>query len=401
MKLIWFIAFRYLFSKKRFNAINLISIISVIGVTTGTAALIVLLSAFNGLESWVVKLYDTFDPDIKIEHYHQKFFSAAPDFLRKIEKTEGIAYAVPVIEENALITFGDAQFIATLKGVGRHYDKVSAIHSSLIDGQYLLNTDSASNGLFGSGVAYSLGFNTKSFDTPVEIFVPRPGASLSLNPTEAFNSSVIQPHGIFQIQPEVDLKYVLTSYGYASYLFNRPQMASAVEVKLDTYNEVDHVSALLKKNLGPGYKISNRFEQHQLLYKIIKSEKWAVYLILTFILVIAVFNITGSLTMLIVDKSKDINTLRSMGANTSHLLAIFFTEGMLICLIGILLGIFTGVGIVIAQDQLGLVYISEVDPYPVLLKLSDIGLTVVTVLSIGALASWLPANRLIKNKKLR
>lgn len=399
MKFIWFIAFRYLFSKKRFNAINLISIISVIGVTTGTAALIVLLSAFNGLESWVVKLYDTFDPDIKIEHTTKKFFAATPDFLQKIEKTDGIKHAVPVIEENALITFGDAQFIATLKGVGRNYDKVSAVRTSLIDGRYSLNSDSAANGLFGSGVAYALGFNTRSFDTPVEIFVPRPGASLSLNPTEAFNSSIIQPHGIFQIQPEVDLKYVLTSYGYASDLFNRPQMASSIEVKLETYKDAAEVSALLKKNLGAGYKISNRFEQHQLLYKIIKSEKWAVYLILTFILVIAVFNITGSLTMLIVDKSKDINTLRSMGANTRHLLAIFFTEGMMICLLGVLLGSMVGVGIVIAQDLMGLVYISDVDPYPVLLKVSDIGLTVATVLSIGTLASWLPANRLIKQKK--
>ncbi len=399
MKFIWFIAFRYLFSKKKFNAINLISIISVIGVTTGTAALIVLLSAFNGLESWVVKLYDTFDPDIKIEHVDKKFFAAGPDFLQKIQKIDGVKCAVPVIEENALITFGDAQFIATLKGVGRNYDKVSAVGSSLIDGRYSLNTDSAAFGLFGSGVAYALGFNTRSFDTPVEIFVPRPGASLSLNPAEAFNSSVIQPHGIFQIQPEVDLKYVLTSYGYASNLFNRHQMASSVELKLDAYQNVTEVASLIKKNLGSGYKISNRFEQHQLLYKIIKSEKWAVYLILTFILIIAVFNITGSLTMLIVDKSKDINTLRSLGANTRHLLAIFFTEGMLICILGILLGIAAGVAIVIAQDSWGLVYISENDPYPVLLKLTDIALTLVTVLSIGTLASWLPANRLINQKK--
>jgi lipoprotein-releasing system permease protein len=192
---------------------------------------------------------------------------------------------------------------------------------------------------------------------------------------------------------------VLTSYGYASDLFNRPQMASSVEIKLDNYKEAAEVSTLLNKNLGSGFKISNRFEQHQLLYKIIKSEKWAVYLILTFILVIAVFNITGSLTMLIVDKSKDINTLRNMGANTRHLLAIFFTEGIMICILGVILGIITGVGIVIAQDQLGLVYISDIDPYPVLLKVSDIGLTMLTVLSIGTLASWLPANRLIKQKK--
>jgi lipoprotein-releasing system permease protein len=176
-------------------------------------------------------------------------------------------------------------------------------------------------------------------------------------------------------------------------------MASSVELKLDAYQNVTEVASLIKKNLGSGYKISNRFEQHQLLYKIIKSEKWAVYLILTFILIIAVFNITGSLTMLIVDKSKDINTLRSLGANTRHLLAIFFTEGMLICILGILLGIAAGVAIVIAQDSWGLVYISENDPYPVLLKLTDIALTLVTVLSIGTLASWLPANRLINQKK--
>lgn len=380
--------------------INIISGISVLGVTVGTAALVVLLSAFNGLENWVISLYDAFDPDVKIEHRGEKFFSDQLLNTSKLLQIDGVQHVMPVIEENGLLTYGDARFICTVKGVGKSFVQMSGIDSMMVDGEMNLGTDSSSNAILGSGVAYSLSLSLKSMATPLEVYVPRPGASYTLNPAEAFSAGTLRPTGVFQIQPEVDMRYVIVPFAFASDLFDRKGKLSSVEIQLKKGSNQKKALEQISNTLGPNFLVKDRFEQHELLYKIINAEKWAVYLILTFILIIAVFNITGSLTMLIVDKSKDIRTLESLGADQVMLRKIFFTEGLLITLIGLLLGTATGLLVVFLQDQYSLVMISEYDAYPVILKGMDLLLIAFTVLVIGAFAAWFPANSILKRYKL-
>lgn len=380
--------------------INIISGISVLGVTVGTAALVILLSAFNGLESWVIRLYDAFDSDIRIEHTQEKFYRFEAGLEQRLNAIEGIARWTPVLEENALLTYGDARFICTIKGVGKSFLEMSGIDSMMVEGSFSLGQDSSSMAILGSGVAYSLSLSLRSMEIPLEIYVPRPGAGYSLNPMEAFTAGVIRPAGIFQIQPEVDTRYVIVPYRFASALCEREGMLSALEIQLKPGADAQLVGEKLKRIFGSGFSIKNRFEQHELLYKIINAEKWAVYLILTFILIIAVFNITGSLTMLIVDKSKDIRTLESLGADKGMLRMIFFTEGLLITVMGLAIGMVAGIVTLLFQDRYSLLMISEYDAYPVEMHPTDFILVAITVLSIGALASWFPANRLLKRYRL-
>ncbi len=380
--------------------INIISGISVLGVTVGTAALVVLLSAFNGLEGWVISLYDAFDSDVKIEHRSEKFFPFSSAKMEQLSSVDGVKYTMPVIEENGLLTYGEAQFICTVKGVGSAFEKMSGIDSMLVEGRFSLGSDSSSNAILGSGVAYSLSLSLQSLAVPLEVYVPRPGASLTLNPAEAFSAGTLRPTGVFQIQPEVDTRYVIVPFTFAENLFDRQGKMSSVEIQMEKSANTKQVLVEISKILGPNFSVKDRFKQHDLLYKIINAEKWAVYLILTFILIIAVFNITGSLTMLIVDKSKDIRTLESLGADQSMLRKIFFAEGLLITFFGLLLGITSGLSIVWLQDKFSLVMISQHDAYPVLLNWIDILLIGATVVLIGATAAWFPANSILKRYRL-
>jgi lipoprotein-releasing system permease protein len=380
--------------------INIISGISVLGVTVGTAALVVLLSAFNGLESWVISLYDAFDSDVKIEHRSEKFFQLSDEKMKRLSAIEGVQYTMPVIEENGLLTYGEARFICTVKGVGSAFEKMSGIDSMMVEGRFSLGNDSSSNAILGSGVAYSLSLSLQSLSVPLDVYVPRPGATYTLNPAEAFSAGTLRPTGIFQIQPEVDTRYVIVPFAFAETLFDRRGKMSSIEIQLDKGIPSKQALAQISSILGSDFLVKDRFEQHDLLYKIINAEKWAVYLILTFILIIAVFNITGSLTMLIVDKSKDIRTLESLGADQSMLRKIFFTEGLLITLLGLVLGITLGLAIVWLQDKFSLVMISQFDAYPVLLKGIDILLIAITVIFIGATAAWFPANSILKRYRL-
>jgi lipoprotein-releasing system permease protein len=395
----FFIARRYLFSKKSTNVINVISGISVIGVLVGTAALVILLSAFNGLESWVVKLYNSFDPDLKIERTDHKRFTAQDFPFDQLKKLENVAYVLPVLEENGMLTYNEAQFICTIKGVAPQFIKMSGIDSMLSSGNFSLNLNNQPAALLGRGIAYALSFNLKNMNTKVDLYVPQPDADFSTNPAEAFKTGSININGIFEIQPEFDTKYIIVPLDFAQELFNLPGNFNSVEVQFKPATKnIEALQKTIQSIAGTQYVVKNRFEQHALLYKIINSEKWAVYLILSFILFIAIFNITGSLTMLIVDKSKDIVTLKALGATSHTIKQIFFLEGMLISALGLVIGLIAGVAIVLAQDSFQFVLINNVDPYPVVLKTMDLLYISATVLGIGAFAAWFPANRLVKHK---
>ncbi len=377
----------------------MISGISVIGVLVGTAALVILLSAFNGLESWVVKLYNSFDPDIKIERVDHKRFTAQEFPFEKLKSLQDVAYVLPVLEENGMLTYNDAQFICTIKGVAPQFVRMSGIDSMLSSGNFSLNNNNQPAALLGRGIAYALSFNLKNMNTKVDLYVPQPNADFSTNPAEAFKTGSININGIFEIQPEFDTKYIIVPIDFAQELFNLPGNFNSIELqfKPSTKNN-ENLQQTIQSLVGSNYVVKNRFQQHELLYKIINSEKWAVYLILSFILFIAIFNITGSLTMLIVDKSSDIATLKALGADTKTIKQIFFLEGLLISTLGLIIGLFAGVVIVQAQDMFQFVLINDVDPYPVVLKTMDLIYISATVIAIGAFAAWFPANRLLKHK---
>jgi lipoprotein-releasing system permease protein len=277
---------------------------------------------------------------------------------------------------------------------------MSGLDTMMVEGDFRLNRGKIPMAVVGSGIAYALSLSLSDLESPLDIYVPKANASFSLNPAEAFHSSSIRTAGIFEVQPEFDLKYIIVPIGFARELFHRETELSSYEIQLKPDADVDQVMKSLKALTGEGFAIKNRFQQHELLYKIINAEKWGVFLILAFILLIAIFNVTGSLTMLIVDKSRDIRTLQSLGASWSVIRLIFFLEGMMISLLGMSIGIVTGLVVVYLQSKFNLVLINGEDAYPVLVKGADILYISLTVLAIGALASWLPASRTLTKRRL-
>jgi lipoprotein-releasing system permease protein len=397
----FYIARRYLISRKSTNVINIISGISVFGILFCTAALIVLLSAFNGLESWVIRLYNTFDPALKVSLVHGKFFEEDQSKIGQLREIKGVKQIVETVEENGLITYRDAQYICTIKGVDARFTQTTELGQKMSAGIFLLEQGGQSFALVGSGVAYALSVSLSDIHRPLELHVPRPGIVRSLNPAEAFHSAQIFPSGIFEVQPEYDSKYLIVPLEFARTLFLRDKQLSALEITLEEGADLDKVREDATRILGKKFLVRDRFQQHEVLYKIINSEKWAVFLIGIFILLIAAFNITGSLTMLIVDKTRDIKTLRSLGLPSRRIRKIFFLEGLLISLIGMAGGLLLGAALVWIQQQSGYVMINLYDAYPVQFQLNDFILVGFTVAGIGAVASWFPSAGIFRKQSAR
>jgi len=401
----FYIAKRYLFARKSRNVINIISAISVVGVSIGTMALIVILSVFNGFDNLVQSLFNSFDPDIKITIKEGKTFSSGAERIQNLKKLKGVLYMSEIIEENALLKYDDRQYIVTVKGVSDEFINMSGIDSMIIDGEFILKKNKNNYAVIGQGVALNLAVGL-NFITPINIYVPKRTQKASLNPEEAFSRKYIFPSGIFAIQQDFDSRYIIVPIDFARDLLDYSNEVSAIELKLDpVFNkDKDKIQEEIKKHLGTGYEVKNRFEQQELLYKIMKSEKWAIFLILTFILIIASFNVIGSLTMLIIEKKKDIDTLRSLGTNLSVLRKIFLFEGWMISILGAILGLMTGTIICLIQQHFGLIKIQGsdsfvIDTYPVYMELPDFVYVFVTVLFIGYLAAWYPV-RYISRKFL-
>ena len=392
----FYIARRYLVSKKSHNIINIISGISVLGVTIGTMALIIVLSVFNGFESVVVSLFNAFDPDLKITPAQGKTFRLSDLPADSIKKLPGVIHFTEVIEENALLRYHDRQCIATIKGVGSGYQNYSPLDSMLIEGNFVLEQDSNMFAVPGVGIADVLSLDLVDPGNVISVYVPARNASLSGLPDESFNTGLIQPSGIFSISAEFDIKYMLVPLSFARNLFEYPDEISSVEIMLSPGSNVKLVQKKVKAYCGADYKVQNRFEQQEVLYKIMKSEKWAVFLILSFILLIATFNVIGSLTMLILDKRRDITVLRSMGADDTSIRKIFLSEGMLISLIGAIAGIALGALICWLQQHYGIVKLQGgsgafiIDAYPVKMKFTDFIWVFITVFLIGFAATWYP-----------
>lgn len=389
------VAKRYLFSKKSHNAINWISGISAVGVCFGTTALVCVLSVFNGFETLIENYISAFDPDIKISLKEGKSFAINTPEFEKIRKNENIAAFTEVIEDNALLRFRDKQMPATIKGVSSDFSKMTRIDSIMFDGEFNLKQGEFDKAVPGMGVANTLGLNAHYLD-PLVIYAPKRTEKINiLRPDNSFNPAPVYVTGIFSVkQIQYDDKYVLVNINLARTLFEYDSTTvTNVELKVNRQKEVEKTKRELQSLLGKNFKVQNRYEQQESFFKIIKIEKWMTYLILSFILLIATFNIIGSLTMLILDKKKDILTLRNLGAENKLIKNIFLFEGWMISIVGALSGIILGTVICLIQQHFGLLKMGDgyvVNAYPVVLRFSDLVLSFVTVLIMGLLASMYP-----------
>lgn len=396
----FYIAKRYLFSKKSLNAINIISGISVLGVFVGSAALITILSVFNGFENVVLSMYNTFTPEVRIEPAKGKTFDPTSAMFQSLKSDKRILNYTEVLQEKALIRYKDGQYIGLIKGVSSGFLKRYQLDSTLLEGSFTLHKGGTDFAVVGSLVQAYLGVNLKDDFTDMLIYSPRKGATNSVNPADEFEVKAIHPKGVFQIQQEFD-ETVIVPLHFARQLIEEDKKVSYIEIYLKSGESVDKFQKDISQTLGAGFLVKNRVQQNELLYKILNSEKWAIFIILTFVLIIAVFNIVGSLTMLVIDKKKDIAILSSIGAGTALIRKIFFLEGMMIALAGCVSGMLTGLIFCLLQKHYGFIKMSEtsliVESYPIGLNISDFVLVFFTVTGISVITSGISSRLSVKN----
>lgn len=403
MNLSFFIARRYLISKKKQNIINVISGISVVGVATGTFALVVVLSVFNGFNDLIRSYFSKLDPDLKITASEGKLFDPAnltDSLFIGIDEIEGYS---SVIEENALLRYSNRQFIATIKGVPENFSRVTGIDEIINEGSFTLQKDGIYFAVPGQGVAGQLGISI-NFTEPIHIYVPKKGIRVSMNLASALNHDYIFPSGIFTLLEDVDSRIVFVPFDFARELFETENRVSAIEVRIKEETNVPKIQKFLQQKAGAGFQVKNKYQQHDMLFKTMKTEKWATYLILVFILIIASFNILGSISMLIIDKKEDIAILRSMGASTKLTRQIFLFEGWLISAIGVVTGLVLGILVCLVQIHFELLTLPGhgsfvITAYPVKINIHDLFLISLVVLMIGFITSWYPV-RYISEKFL-
>ena len=381
-----------------------------IGITIGTMALIVVLSVFNGFEKLVISLFNTFNPDLVITVKEGKTFNSNEFPSEKVKNIPGVVYFTEVVEENALLKHKAKQHIVTIKGVSEDFEKMSRLDTMIIDGEFILKNEGRSFTVIGAGVAYYLGANPKDFTNPISVYIPRRTKSTSLNFENAFNNQLILPSGVFSVQQDFDINYIIVPLEFARELLEYNDEVTSIELGLEQDADTDEIQSEIQNILGEHFLVKNQFQQQELLYKIMKSEKLAIFLILSFILLIATFNVIGSLSMLILDKKKDIAVLSSMGANKKLIKRIFLTEGLLISVIGAILGLTFGGILCWLQQRFGIISLGPgdgsfvVDAYPVQTQILDFVYVFITVFLIGLAAALVPVKQISKkylNQKLQ
>jgi lipoprotein-releasing system permease protein len=389
-----------LFAKKSHNIINVISGISVLGVTVGTMALIIVLSVFNGFESLIVSLFNSFNPDIEITVKRGKTFSMDAFPADEIRNIPGVYAMTEVVEENALLKYRNNQYLATVKGVSDAITLTSGLDTMLVEGSFKLQEKEMPRMIMGSGVAYYLNASLHDLLNPVTVYLPRREGAVGMSLERAFNRRNIFPSAVFSIQQDFDTKYAVVPIAFARELLDYTDEVTSLELAVKDGYGVEKVKQEIIKIIGDEFDVKNRFEQQTMLYRIMKSEKWAIFFILTFILIIAAFNVVSSLTMLILDKKADIAVLHSMGAGNRLIKKIFLVEGIMISIGGALLGLFFGGLISWAQQQFGFITLGSqagafvISAYPVELKWGDFLIVFFTVVAIGFAVAWYPVRQI-------
>lgn len=398
------VARRYLFSRKSHSVINMISAVSAVAIGVPVAAMVILLSVFNGFEGLVKGLYKDFDPDIVLKPASGKVFavdSLPRDMVSEVEGVECVSY---VLEDNVLAEYAGRQFIVNLRGVDSLFERVIPIEGMVVSGEWKPIHGQMEQALVGRGVAYNLGLR-ETVLFPLRFMVPRRGNFSTLLPVDAYRERSLFASGIFALDLETDGSYVIVPIGFARSLFDYPDMASAVMVKTAPWADTDMVKAELAASVGPGYGIFTRYEQKEGLYRLMKFEKWGIFFIALLVLIIASFSMVGSLVMLIIDKRQGIRTLMTMGAGVGFVRGVFVREGMMISTAGAVGGLLLGLGVCAAQIHWGLLKMPAssflVEDYPVAVEFTDL-LWIAAVFSlvnffIAKFAAW----RMIPRSELR
>lgn len=404
MNFSFYIARRYLFSKKSHNAINVISAISVCGVALATLALVCTLSVFNGFQDLVSTFFTAFDPELKVVPASGKVFDGQDGRVAELRGMPEIALVSESVEDNALVQYQGRQAMAVVKGVEDNFSELTPIDTILFgQGELLLHDEVVDYAIPGVQLLASLGTGIRFLD-PLEIYAPKRGAKVNMaNPAASFNTGNLFSSGlVFAVnQEKYDGSYIITSLQFARRLFQYTTEVSALNLKLRPGADVDAVKEKIEKRLGDGFRVLDRYEQQADTFRIMEIEKLISYLFLTFILMIACFNVIGSLSMLIIDKRDDVATLRNLGADERQILRIFLFEGRMITFIGAVAGIVLGVALCVLQQEFGLISLGAsgsfiVDAYPVSVHFWDVVLVFVTVIVVGFLSVWYPVRYLFK-----
>lgn len=399
------IARRYLFSRKSHNAINIVSLVSVLGVAVAVAALVCVLSVYNGFQKLLGDMYSSFDPQIKIKVVEGKTFVTNTADFEAIRKDPSVAVFCETLEENALVQYKNAQTSATIKGVSDNFGKLTRIEKLMYAGHFTLQDANFNYATIGVGLAGILGTGS-SFIDPITINAPKRVGTINLaNPAASFTTADILLSGTFGInQPDYDNSLMLVPLSFARDLFEYTNEVSAVEIRLKDGIAPESSINRFAKILGKDYTVHGIAEQKADFYRINRIEKWMTYLILSFILLIALFNVIGSLSMLILEKKKDATTLSQLGANQRTVRRIFFLEGWLIAMSGAFLGILLGSILCLLQQQFGLLKLGGggnfiVDAYPVRLLFKDVLLILGTVLIISIPSTWWPVQAYVRKSE--
>jgi lipoprotein-releasing system permease protein len=394
-----YIAKRYLFSRKKMHAINIISGISMLGVFVGSAALVIILSVFNGFEKVILGLYSNFTPELKIEPRFGKTFDPNTTYFMQLHRDSRVFSYTEVLQEKALIMYNNKSFIGNIKGVSADFLKNKQLDSTIQDGSFTLRSDSINYAVIGGTVAGSLSVNLND-PTPLRIYAPNRTAMSSADPLNEFIVRNISPSGVFSIQQDFD-DIAVTPIDFARELLNEPVNVSSIEINCIKGTNVDGFQREIIDQAGGKYTVKNRIQQNTELYKTLNYERWFIFMILVFVLIIAIFNIIGSLTMLVIDKRKDIAILSSLGAGKKLVQGIFFFEGMMISGIGCIAGMVVGLIFCLLQQKYGFIKMgasmSVIDAYPIELRVKDFGLVLLTVGFIAVMASWISSRLSIKD----
>jgi len=399
-----FIANRYLLAKKSHNLINIITWISILGISVGSFALIVVLSAFNGLEKVISSMNNRLTPDLQISAVKGKTIDLTAFPLGQLKEIQCVDFVIPTITEDALFRANDKQHIGQVKGVSVEYQEIGRMNEIMYGGNGFQLSDGEYNfAVPGAGVAWYLGINAYNPYAMVHVYVPKRGNASLMSLENSFNSEVLTVRSVFSTEQEQDEKLVLVPFDWLSELLEYENKASNVELFIAQNADINKVKKEVKAVIGEDFAVKNQQEQQETLYRIMRSEKWAVYVILTFILILATFNVVGSLSMLMIDKRKDTEILKSMGADKYLIQRIFLNEGLLISVAGGIIGLLLGIILVLLQQQFGFVKFGTggnyvVDAYPVLLKFKDVLLIFATILAVGCTSALLTVRHAMRKE---
>lgn len=398
-----YIARRYLFSKKSHNAINIISAISVGGVAIATMALVCTMSVFNGFQDLVASFFTSIDPELKIVPVKGKTIEANHPKLLELKQLHYIEFCTNTLEDKALIVANKRQAMVNIKGVDDQFESATDLSQILYgEGTFVLHADILEFGVLGIQLASQLGLNA-TFEQPIQVYAPRKGERINpANPMSGFNQDELYSPGVvFAVkQAKYDANYILTSLGFAQKLFDQQNHISAIEIKLKNGTNISQAQKEIKSLLRDEFEVKDRYEQQEDVFRIMEVEKLIAYLFLTFILLVACFNIVGSISMLIIEKKEDVQTLRHLGATNQQIIRIFLFEGRLISTIGAIIGVGIGLIICYLQQTFGFITLGDssgnfvIDSYPVSIHLQDVFLIFITVLIVGYIALWYPVKRL-------